>query len=117
MLIGESAHRRETRQLSTNKQGTAISGDSRMKKVGGHCGAKEKSRGGNINVEYCWPKVICCVGQSSEHKREIKQKTGGASGGASQKSGGPWPPLRVTTDRDTYKCATCTAQITQLHTA
>jgi len=26
------------------------SGDSRMKKVGGHCGAKEKSRRANINV-------------------------------------------------------------------
>jgi len=62
------------------------SGDSRMKKVGGHCGAKEKSRGDNINVKYCWPKVICCMGQSSELEREIKQKTGGASGRASQKS-------------------------------
>ena len=58
------------------------------KKWGGHCGAKEKSRGGNINVKYYWPKVICCMGQSSEFEREIKQKTGGASGGASQKSGG-----------------------------
>jgi len=28
------------------------------------------------------------MGQSSEFEREIKQKTGGASGGASQKSGG-----------------------------
>ena len=61
-------------------------------KWGGHCGAKEKSRGANINVKYCWPKVICSMGQSSELEREIKQKTGGASGVASQKSGGPCPP-------------------------
>jgi len=26
------------------------SGDSRMKKVGGYCGAKEKIGGGNINI-------------------------------------------------------------------
>jgi len=31
-----------------------ISGDSRMKKLGGHCGAKEKSRGANINVSPAW---------------------------------------------------------------
>ena len=71
-------------------------------KWGGHCGAKEKSRGANINVKYCWPKVICCMGQSSELEREIKQKTGGASGVASQKSGGPCPPprppLRIATE-------------------
>ena len=31
------------------------SGDSRIKKLGGgHCGAKEKSRGGNINVSPAW---------------------------------------------------------------
>jgi len=29
------------------------SGDSRMKQVG-HCGAKEKSRGANINVSPAW---------------------------------------------------------------
>ena len=67
------------------------------KKWGGHCGAKEKSREANINVKYCRPKVICCMGQSSELEREIKQKSGGESGGASQKSGGamasPGPPL------------------------
>jgi len=32
------------------------------------------------------------MGQSSEFEREIKQKTGGASGGASQKSGGAMAP-------------------------
>jgi len=57
-----------------------------MKKVGDHCGAKEKSRGANINVKYCWTKVICCMGQSSELEREIKQKSGGA-----------WPPIRIAT--------------------
>jgi len=30
------------------------SGDSRMKKVGGHCGAKEKIGGANINVYLAW---------------------------------------------------------------
>jgi len=40
------------------------------------------------------------MGRSSELERQIKQKTGGASGGASQKSGGPWPPLRIATARD-----------------
>jgi len=60
-----------------------------MKKVGCHCGAKEKSRGANINVKYCWPKVICCMGQSSEFEREIKQKTGGQAGGQSKMWGGP----------------------------
>jgi len=30
------------------------SGDSRMKKVGDHCGAKEKVGGGNINVYLAW---------------------------------------------------------------
>jgi len=30
-----------------------ISGDSRVKKVGGHCGAKEKA-GVNINVYLAW---------------------------------------------------------------
>jgi len=63
-----------------------------MKKVGGHCGAKEKRRGANINVKYCWPKVICCMGQSSELEREIKQKTGGTSGEVSQKSRGAMAP-------------------------
>jgi len=32
----------------------AASGDSRMKKLGGNCGAKEKSRGTNINVSPAW---------------------------------------------------------------
>jgi len=38
------------------------------------------------------------MGQSSELEREIRQKTGGASGGASQKSGPPLEsplPLRL----------------------
>jgi len=69
------------------------------KKWGGHCGAKEKSRGGNINVKYCWAKVICCMGQSSELEREIKQKTGGQAGGPPKNLGGPWPPLRIATAR------------------
>jgi len=70
----------------------ANSGDSRMKKVGWQLRGQGKKQGSNINVKYCWPKVICCMGQSSELEREIKQKTGGASGWARQKSGGPWPP-------------------------
>jgi len=41
-----------------------------------------------MNVKYCWPKVICCMGQRSELEREIKQKTGVAS----QKSGGAMAP-------------------------
>jgi len=32
----------------------AISGDSRMNKLGCHCGAKEKSRRANINVSPAW---------------------------------------------------------------
>jgi len=31
-----------------------LSGDSRMKKREGNCGAKEKSREGNINVSPAW---------------------------------------------------------------
>jgi len=30
------------------------SGDSRVKKLGEHCGAKEKCRGANINVSPAW---------------------------------------------------------------
>ena len=75
------------------------------KKGRGHCGAKEKSRGANINVKYCWPKVICCMGQSSELEREIKQKTGGQAGGAAKYLGGhgpPGPPLRIATAVDVH---------------
>ena len=32
----------------------AGNGDSRIKKWGGHCGAKEKVRGANINVYLAW---------------------------------------------------------------
>ena len=41
--------------------------------------------------KYCWPKVIYCICQPNEFKREIKKKTGGANRGARQKSGGTWP--------------------------
>jgi len=74
-----------------------VSGDSRMKKMGDPLRGQGKSRGANINVKYCWPKVICCMGLSSELERKIKQKTGGARGVGSQKYGGamvpPGPPL------------------------
>jgi len=65
-----------------------------MKKVGGHCGA-------NTNVKYCWPKVICCMVQSNELKREIKQKKQGGKRGGQPKIWGsiaPKPLLRIATD-------------------
>jgi len=41
--------------IMTCKLGLAVgNGDSRMKNLGGHCEAKEKSRGTNINVSTAW---------------------------------------------------------------
>jgi len=39
-------------------------------------------------LNYRWPKVIYCISQPNELKREIKKKTGGKKQGANQKSGG-----------------------------
>jgi len=35
----------------------------------------------NYRLKYCWPKVISCICQPNELKREIKKKTGGQTGG------------------------------------
>jgi len=52
-------------------------------------------------LKFCWLKVMCCICQSNELECEIKQKTGGAKQGASQKSWRshvlPRPPLRTAT--------------------
>ena len=45
------------------------------------------ARKSSNRLKFCWLKVICCICQSNELEREIKQKTGGKRG-ASQKSGG-----------------------------
>jgi len=57
----------------------------------------------NYRLKYCWPKVIYCICQPNELKREIKKKLEGAKQGANQKSRGAMaypgsplePPLRV----------------------
>jgi len=41
-------------------------------------------------LRFCWLKVICCICQSNELEREIKQKTGGESRGPAKTLGGPW---------------------------
>jgi len=46
------------------------------------------ARKSSNRLKLCWQKVICCICQSNELEREIKQKTGGDKQGASQKSGG-----------------------------
>jgi len=38
-------------------------------------------------LKYCRPKVIYCICQPNQLKREINKKTGGAKRGAKQKSG------------------------------
>jgi len=52
----------------------------------------------NYRLKYYRPKVIYCICEPNERKREIRNKTGVAKKGANQKSG--WPtqaPLRITT--------------------
>ena len=53
-----------------------------------HLGNIECRLEGN-RLKYCWPKVIYCICQPNELKREIKKKNGGAKREAKQKSGGP----------------------------
>jgi len=59
------------------------------------------TRKSSYRLKFCWLKVICCISQSNELEHGIKQKTGKAKEGASQKSvrghGPPRPPLRTST--------------------
>jgi len=51
-------------------------------------------------LKFCWLKVICCICQSNELEREIKNKTGVPSRGPAKNLGRPWPtqaPLGTTT--------------------
>jgi len=42
-------------------------------------------------LKFCWLKVICCICQSNNLEREIKQKTGGESRGLAKNLRGSWP--------------------------
>jgi len=62
---------------------------------------------------FCWLKVVCCICQSNELEREIKQKTGGASRGPAKNLGGaiahPGLPLEPPLWR--YHC--CVTHVTR----
>ena len=63
----------------------------------------------DYRLKFCWLNVICCICQSRELEREIKQKTGGTNGGPAKNLGGkahqgpPWEsPLQMDIHKTLY---------------
>jgi len=54
------------------------------------------ARKSSKRLKFCWLKVICCICQSNELEREIKQKTGGPSRRPDKIMGGMAPLITVT---------------------
>jgi len=52
------------------------------------------ARNSSNRLKFCWLKSICCICQSNELEREIRQKTEGPSRGSANRPGPPLePPL------------------------
>jgi len=60
-------------------------------------------------------KVICCICQSNEFEREVKQNLGGTQGG-SQKYGYPWPTQSPLHNHHWLRVCRCSCRYTLYHT-